>query len=60
MADAELRDQIARLKSDIEQLAEALERCRKAMLLSKVAIFQPEEFAYCVISSHQSGLVPRF
>jgi hypothetical protein len=34
----DLRDQIARLESDIEQLAEGLERCRKAMLLSKGAI----------------------
>ena len=38
MADADLRDQIARLEADIEQLADGLERCRKAMLLSKVAI----------------------
>ncbi|MGA8436449.1 MAG: hypothetical protein WB713_17025, partial [Methyloceanibacter sp.] len=38
MADAELRDQIARIEADIEQLAEGLDRCRKAMLLSKVAI----------------------
>ncbi len=38
MVDGDLRDQIARLESDIEQLAESLERCRKAMLLSKVAI----------------------
>jgi hypothetical protein len=38
MADAELRNQIARIEADIEQLAEGLDRCRKAMLLSKVAI----------------------
>ena len=38
MADGDLRDQIARLEADIEQLAEGLDRCRKAMLLSKVAI----------------------
>ena len=38
MADAELRDQIARIEADIEQLAEGLDQCRKAMLLSKVAI----------------------
>ena len=38
MADGDLRDQIARIESDIEQLAESLDRCRKAMLLSKVAI----------------------
>ena len=39
MTDGDLRDQIARLESDIEQLAEeGLERCRKAMLLSKGAI----------------------
>ena len=29
---------ISRLEADIEQLAESLDRCRKAMLLSKVAI----------------------
>ena len=38
MDDRDLRDQIARLESDIEQLADGLERCRKAMLLSKIAI----------------------
>ena len=38
MADDDLRDQIARIESDIEQLAEGLDRCRKAMALSKVAI----------------------
>jgi hypothetical protein len=38
MADGDLRDQIARLEADIEQLAESLDRCRKAMLLSKIAI----------------------
>ena len=38
MADDDLRNQIAHLEADIEQLAEGLERCRKAMLLSKIAI----------------------
>jgi hypothetical protein len=38
MADGDLHDQIARLEADIEQLAETLDGCRKAMLLSKVAI----------------------
>jgi hypothetical protein len=38
MANGDLRDQIARIESDIEQLAKTLDRCRKAMLLSKVAI----------------------
>src|SRR5262245_22478369 len=38
MADGNLRDQIERLESDIEQLAKTLDGCRKAMLLSKVAI----------------------
>ena len=38
MADGDLRDQIARLEADIEQLADGLERCRKVMLFSKVAI----------------------
>ena len=38
MADGDLRDQIAGIESDIEQLAERLDRCRKAMLFSKVVI----------------------
>jgi hypothetical protein len=38
IANGDLRDQIARIEADIEQLAEGLDRCRKAMLLSKVAI----------------------
>ena len=38
MANCDLPDQIARLEVDIEQLAETLERCRKAMLFSKVVI----------------------
>lgn len=38
MAEGDLRDQIARIEADIEQLADGLDRCRKAMLLSKVAI----------------------
>jgi hypothetical protein len=38
MADDDLRDQIARLESDIEQLAETLERCRKVMLVSQIII----------------------
>lgn len=38
MANCDLPDQIARLEVDIEQLAETLERCRKAMLVAKVAI----------------------
>jgi hypothetical protein len=33
-----LRDQIAHLEVDIEQLAETLERCRKAILFSKVTV----------------------
>ena len=38
MAHGDQRDQIVRLEADIEQLADGLDRCRKAMLLSKVAI----------------------
>ena len=38
VVDADLRDQIARLEADIEQLSQTLEGCRKAMVLSKVAI----------------------
>jgi hypothetical protein len=38
MVDDHLHEQIARLEADIGQLAEGLDRCRKAMLLSKLAI----------------------
>jgi hypothetical protein len=38
MADGELSEQIARTEADIEELAKTLDRCRKAMLFSKVAI----------------------
>jgi hypothetical protein len=38
MADGDLHDQIARIEADIEHLTQGLDRCRKAMLLSKVAI----------------------
>ena len=38
MADDDLRDQISRIETDIEEYAITLEGCRKAMLLSKVAI----------------------
>jgi hypothetical protein len=38
MADSDLHDQISDLESDIERFAESLDRCRKAMLFSKVVI----------------------
>jgi hypothetical protein len=38
MINGDLRDQIAQLEVEIEQLGEILERCRKAMLISQVAI----------------------
>ena len=38
MSDGDLSDQIARIESDIEQLAETLDGCRKAMLFSKIVI----------------------
>jgi hypothetical protein len=38
MADGDLRDQILRLEADIEKLTEVVERCRKVVLISKVAI----------------------
>ena len=38
MADGDLHDEILRLEAQIEQLTEAIERCRKAILVSKVAI----------------------
>jgi hypothetical protein len=37
MADGDLRDQIARIEVDIDELAKTLDGCRKAMLFSKVA-----------------------
>jgi hypothetical protein len=38
MVDGDLHDQILDLESDIERLAESLDRCRKAILFSKVVI----------------------
>src|SRR5882724_11640358 len=38
MADGDLRDQILRLEADIEELTEVIERCRRVVLISKVAI----------------------
>jgi hypothetical protein len=38
MANGDLRDQIARIEAEIDELAKTLDRCRKAMLFSKVAI----------------------
>jgi hypothetical protein len=38
MNEVDLREQISRLEDRIEELAEAIERCRKLMLFSKAAI----------------------
>ena len=38
MVDRDLRDQIAGIETDIDELAKTLDGCRKAMLFSKVAI----------------------
>ena len=38
MADGDLRDQIAGIEANIDELAKTLDGCRKAMLLSKVAV----------------------
>jgi hypothetical protein len=38
MADGDLRDQISRLEADIEEFAESIDRSRKVILVSKVAI----------------------
>jgi hypothetical protein len=38
MADGDLRDQIAGIEADIDELAKTLDGCRKTMLFSKVAI----------------------
>jgi hypothetical protein len=38
MDEDDLREQISRLEVHIEELAEAIERCRKIILISKVAI----------------------
>ena len=42
MADDDLRDQISRVETDIEEYAITLEGCRKAILLAKVAIAVPD------------------
>jgi hypothetical protein len=38
MTDGDLHDEILRLEAQIEQLTEAIERCRKAIVVSKGAI----------------------
>jgi hypothetical protein len=38
MTDGDLRDQISQLETRIEELAETIERCRKIILASKLAI----------------------
>jgi hypothetical protein len=38
MADGDLRDQILRLEAHINELTKVIERCRKVILISKVAI----------------------
>jgi hypothetical protein len=52
-----LRDQIAQLEDDIEQLTETLERCRKAMLASKVAIGAGASWIVAYLAG-AVGLVP--
>ena len=38
MADGDLRDQILRLEAEIEDLTEVIDKCRKIILVSKIAI----------------------
>jgi len=38
MVDGDLRDQIAQLEAETEELADTIEWCRKAMLVAKVVI----------------------
>jgi len=38
MSDGESRTQILRLEDEIEELTEVLERCRKIILISKIAV----------------------
>jgi hypothetical protein len=37
MTDADFSDRISRLEEQIEELAKAVERCRKSMLIAKIA-----------------------
>jgi hypothetical protein len=38
MADGDLHDEILRLEAQIEELTEAIDRCRKIILVSKIAV----------------------
>jgi hypothetical protein len=38
MADGDLHDEILRLEAQIEELTEAIDRCQKIILVSKIAI----------------------
>ena len=58
MADDDLRDQISRIETDIEEYAVTLEGCRKAMLLSKVAIAAGIISFWQRICSARSGSIP--
>jgi hypothetical protein len=55
MAEGDLHDEILRLEAEIEQLTEAIERCRNVILVSKVAI-AAEEYGCWPSRSEQLGL----
>jgi hypothetical protein len=58
MADGDLRDQIAGIGADIDELAKTLDGCRKAMLFSKAAIAGGGIWILANLAG-QSGLIPQ-
>jgi hypothetical protein len=71
MTEDEPSDEISRIEARLEQLAEAAERCRKIILVSKIAIgagvalpfltmlglFDPDQLAIGAIAAFLGGIV---